>query len=79
LRDSLTTEEGYTSADTRTELLGRTGTALTPLRPAGTAQIGEERIDVVTSGEFISANSPIIVIQVEGSRIVVRKEEERQV
>lgn len=77
LRDSLTTEEGYTSADSRTELVGRTGTALTPLRPAGTVQIGEDRIDVVTSGEFIPAGTSVIVIQVEGSRIVVRKEEER--
>ena len=50
------------------------GGSLTPLRPAGTAQIGDDtRIDVVTLGEFIAADSDVVVIKVEGTRVVVRQ------
>ncbi|WP_240647357.1 NfeD family protein [Paenibacillus nanensis] len=75
LRDRLTTEEGYLSADVRTTLVGQAGTALTPLRPAGTALIGGERIDVVTSGEFVAAGSDVVVVKAEGTWIVVREKE----
>jgi len=73
LRDALRTEEGYVSHAPRSELLGRTGKAVTPLRPAGTAMFGEERIDIVTNGEFISAGAEVTVVQVEGGRVVVRE------
>lgn len=55
--------------------LGKTGTALTLLRPAGSAVIEGERVDVVTDGSFIAQDSRIIVIAVEGTRIIVRKDE----
>lgn len=73
LSEKMTTEQGYVSASSRKELLGQTGHALTPLRPAGTAAFGEERVDVVTSGDFISAGRAVTVVQVEGSRIVVKE------
>lgn len=53
-------------------LVGAIGVALTDLRPAGVAQFGERRVDVVTSGEFIVRGSSIRVVQVEGPRVVVR-------
>ncbi|MDI6880475.1 MAG: NfeD family protein [Desulfitobacteriaceae bacterium] len=53
--------------------LGRNGIALTQLRPAGTAEFGDERVDVVTEGGFIKSGSAIKVISVEGTRIVVRE------
>ena len=73
LRDATTTEEGYVSNVNRVELLGKIGTALTPLRPAGIAYIDDERVDVVTEGSFIDQDSDVIVVKVEGSRIVVRE------
>ncbi len=48
------------------------GTAASPLRPAGIADLGGERIDVVSQGEYIEAGEPIEVVRVEGNRIVVR-------
>ena len=54
------------------ELLDQTGTALTPLRPAGTALIGGQRVDVVTEGPFIERGSRITVVAVDGMRVVVR-------
>jgi membrane-bound ClpP family serine protease len=60
----------------RTDLLGKSGLALTPLRPSGTIAVEDERVDVVTYGEFIPINKQVVVVQVEGSRIRVREEHE---
>ncbi|MDR1605231.1 MAG: hypothetical protein LBS10_10690 [Gracilibacteraceae bacterium] len=51
--------------------LHRNGQALTLLRPAGTAEIDGERVDVVSQGDYIAQGSAIRVIAVEGTRIVV--------
>lgn len=63
---------GWESAPQRSELVGREGTAITDLRPSGTALVGEERIDVVSEAEWIPAGSPIRVVSAEGYRHVVR-------
>jgi membrane-bound serine protease (ClpP class) len=55
-------------------LLGRSGTTLTPLRPAGIADVDGQRIDVVSDGEFIDSGVPITVSRVDGNRIVVRRQ-----
>jgi membrane-bound serine protease (ClpP class) len=72
LTDSTRTESGYVSNRNRTELLGHEGVTLTTLRPAGTVLIGQERIDVVSEGEYIPKDHKVKVIAVEGARIVVR-------
>lgn len=54
-------------------LVGRQGTALTVLRPAGKAQIGDELVDVVSEGPFISAGRKIEILSVSGNRVVVRE------
>jgi membrane-bound serine protease (ClpP class) len=56
----------------RAYLAGRQGTALSDLRPAGVARFGDERVDVVTEGDFISAGSVLTVLRVEGMRVTVR-------
>ena len=71
LRDGLAAEGGFISAPMREDLVGRDGVATTDLRPAGTALVGEERVDVVTEGEFISQGSPLRVLRSEGYRLVV--------
>lgn len=53
-------------------LVGRTGTALTTLRPSGAALIEGQRVDVVSEGEMIQKGSQIKVIATEGLRVVVR-------
>jgi membrane-bound serine protease (ClpP class) len=52
--------------------LGDAGMSLSYLRPAGLAQIGEWRVDVVTRGEYVENNTPIEVVAIDGTRIVVR-------
>ena len=54
------------------ELLGLEGVAVTMLRPAGAAQFGDRRVNVVTDGEIIDANTRVEVCDVRGNRVVVR-------
>jgi membrane-bound serine protease (ClpP class) len=58
----------------RPELLDKSGTALTTLRPSGTALIDGQRVDVVTSGSMIERGAAVRVVAVEGARVVVRAE-----
>lgn len=51
--------------------VGKTGVALTPLRPAGTVRVDDTRLDVVTAGDFIVRDTPVKIINVEGSKIFV--------
>ena len=59
------------SAEADLSLLGQEGTALTALRPSGTVVFGKQRIDVVTDGTFLEEGTRIVVVQVQGSRVVV--------
>ena len=68
-----TAAAGYTASPNTIFWVGRTGATLTPLHPAGAARIDGERLDVVTSGEFIEAGTPVTVVEARGNRIVVRK------
>ncbi|MDB4738063.1 hypothetical protein OAF75_04425, partial [Verrucomicrobiales bacterium] len=52
-------------------LIGLDGVAATDLKPSGSATINDKRVDVISSGAFISAGSEIIVTKQEGSRVVV--------
>lgn len=63
---------GFVSAEVRPELVGRTGTAITDLRPSGKALVEGERIDVVSESDWIPEGTPIQVLAAEGYRHVVR-------
>ena len=75
LQTGLSAGEGYASAPASDESwLGKSGTALTSLRPAGIADIDGQRVDVVSDGEYIDSGLPITVTRVDGNRIVVRRQ-----
>ena len=57
-------------------LLGKVGRAATMCRPAGAADIEGERYDVVAEGLTIAAGRQVMVIEVEGNRVVVREVDE---
>jgi len=70
-------ESGYSAAETGLpELMDKTGTALTDLRPAGMADIEDKRIDVVTGGEYLKKGAAVKIIRVEGNRVVVEQKAE---
>ncbi len=72
LTPALSSASGYTSAETHSEYLGRTGMTLTPLRPSGAMALGEKRVDVITAGEFIEKGVEVKVVDVRGNRVEVR-------
>jgi len=57
-------------------MVGKSGVALTTLRPAGRAEFRGVRLDVVTEGDFIEKGERVQVLAVHGSRIVVGRHEE---
>jgi len=77
LMDSTDTESGYVSNLNRKELLGRTAQTSTPLRPSGAIELDGERIDVISEGSYIDKGKNVIIVKVEGSRIVVRESVEK--
>jgi len=79
LKDKQKNEEGYVAPKQEyKDYLDKTGVALTLLRPAGSALIDGQRVDVVSDGIFIPKDSPIKVIAVEGTRIVVTRLDDKE-
>ena len=66
-------DAGFVSHSTSDELVGKKGVAITTLRPAGTAKIDGNRVDVVSESEYIEKGQKIKVIAVEGIRVVVKE------
>lgn len=77
LMDATDTESGYVSNANRVELLGRMAKTSTPLRPSGAIELDGERIDVVSEGSYMGKGISVIIVKVEGSRIVVRESKEK--
>jgi len=78
LGDIQRNEEGYVAPRDQRELLGKTGIALTPLRPAGVVKLEGNRVDAVSVGGFIQAGTAVVVVQVEGTRVVVAEQEQKE-
>ncbi|MCK5267688.1 MAG: nodulation protein NfeD [Spirochaetes bacterium] len=55
------------------DLAGKTGTAVSLLRPAGIIEIDGKRINAVSDGSFIKSGSKITVLKAEGMRLIVKK------
>ncbi|KMZ41599.1 MULTISPECIES: NfeD family protein [Bacillales] len=78
LGETQSNEEGYVAPRNQRELEGKSGIALTPLRPAGVVKVEGKRVDAVSVGGFIEAGTAITVVQVEGTRIVVAELEQKE-
>lgn len=73
LKDKSNTANGYVSAEPREELLGKRGIVVTELRPSGLALIADKLVDVISEGAFLTKGEKIIVVAVNGNRVLVRK------
>lgn len=68
-----TSEAGFKAAKGDLDkLLSAEGTTVTTLHPSGIANIGGKRVDVITTGEMLSKNTRIKVVEVKGNRVVVK-------
>lgn len=56
--------------------LGAEGVATSYLRPSGIAKIADERVDVITEGDFVEKGTKIKVIKVTANRVIVAPIEE---
>ncbi len=54
------------------ELVGRIGTAVTPLRPAGIIDLDGRRFDTVADGVMVDPGTRVKVVRVDGFSLVVR-------
>lgn len=74
LQDSIHGESNELHQSSMQAYIGKVGTAVTTLRPAGKANFDGTKLDVVTGGEYIEQGSRVKVVDVEGLRIVVEEE-----
>ena len=72
LKERESNEAGYRSAEDMQVFLGKEGETTTVCRPTGMAEFDGVKLNVVSEGEFIPAGTRVRIVQVEGSRIVVR-------
>ena len=76
LKRELSKQEGVVSQkEDPKAYINMKGRSVTDLRPAGMAEINSQRVDVVTDGEYIDADMPIVVTDVSGNRIIVEQSE----
>jgi membrane-bound serine protease (ClpP class) len=61
------------SAGAEKSCVGLVGEATTDLRPSGKGVFGNQYLDIISTGEFISKGESLKVVRHEGSRIVVEK------
>lgn len=61
-------------SETYDNLLNQTGTALTYLRPSGTAKINGRRYDVLAETDLIDQGETIRVVKIDGTHIFVRRQ-----
>jgi len=53
-------------------LLGERGTTTTQLTPSGKARFGDRLVDVITEGDLIPRGTDVEVVEVHGSRVLVK-------
>jgi len=69
-REALSRREALVAWD---HLISQRGITMTPLVPAGKVQFGDSLVDCMSNGELIAKGTAVVVEEVTGSRVVVRK------
>jgi len=66
-------DDGYTNTFGWESLVGKNGVADSDLHPSGWVKVSDQRVFVVSEGEFIEKGTQVQVLSVDGNRIVVRE------
>ena len=66
-------EEGYAASFGWEKLIGQEAITETDLHPSGWVTVKDERFFAISEGNFINKNETVIILSVDGNRIVVRK------
>lgn len=73
LQGTAVNEEFSDGTKNHNDLIGKEGIANTPLRPSGKAEIDGVLYDVVAQSSFIDKGKKVVVLEIEGVRIVVKE------
>jgi len=74
LKDRLTADKGYSSlSEEYAQLQSQQGITVTALRPVGTIKIADKEYSAVSSGHWINKDVAIIVVDVDGTKILVKE------
>ena len=71
--DTQKKEDGYSNTLGWESFQGETGIADTDLHPSGWVRVKDQRIFVVSEGEFIEEGKEIKILSVDGNRVLVRE------
>lgn len=77
LKDRLTSEQGYNSLNSSyATLVDKRGKTITPFRPVGTIEVDDKHYSAVSDGEWIESGIEIVVVKVDGTKILIKRVEE---
>ena len=71
LKDKIEAEAVKPSSGSLEGLIGKTGTAVTPLRPSGIVMIDGTRYSVESQATFVERDASVTVVAVDGTKITV--------
>ena len=71
LKDQIDAEAVKLTSGPLDDLIGRKGTAVTPLRPSGIVLIDGKRYSVESQATFVDRDAEVTVVSVEGTKITV--------
>ena len=66
-------EDGYVASFGWEKLIGEEALTETDLHPSGWINIGNERVFALSEGNFIDKDVKVVILSVDGNRVVVRK------
>lgn len=79
LKDRLTGDLGYNSInESYHSLVGKQGRTISAFRPIGSIAIEGQQYSATSGGQWLEANTDVIVVSVDGTRILVKKIEDDQ-
>lgn len=71
LNTRITIEDGFTAVQDMSRYVGLEGVATSDLRPSGIANLGGERVDVMSEGDFIPRGTKIRAIKQKQTNLIV--------
>ena len=74
--DQSVNPEENSAVENTSRYLGAEGVAISNLRPSGIAKIADDRVDVITEGDFLEKGTKIKVVKATAGRVIVAAIEE---
>lgn len=71
LREDVKGEQGFLESSDLEYLVGKEGTAITDLRPAGKGRFDGIGFDIVSDGSYIIKGSKIVICKIKDNKLVV--------